>query len=416
MNKRLAKQKFSILILIISFVNIFTLFIWFFIKISPIIPKINDIKNITNNGEIKKNYETFESFQEDIKYVSDKYNIAVSMEDINNNKKISTDKNTGLCLYSFLVSIDNEVYLIRTYSNKNVSLTSIFIGLFIFQVIVITIIFSISLMFSKKIIFTPIDELINIIKNYKFGKKPKSKEVNTEFDLIQNEFVNLTKQLDIEKEEQNRIIASISHDIKTPLTSIIGYSDLINDDTLSREDIRKYSNKINDKALHIKDIVYQFDEYLLNHEKITLKLDSIQIKDLIKELNDNYKVDLENKNIKFNITSNINNLFINIDILKIKRVFSNIISNSARYLKKGGIISINILDDKDFVKFIISDNGPGVKEGVIEKIFDPLFTTDYSRKISGLGLSICKEFVVMHGGIINAYNDSGLIIEFKLPK
>ena len=65
---------------------------------------------------------------------------------------------------------------------------------------------------------------------------------------------------------------------------------------------------------------------------------------------------------------------------------------------------------------MVSDNGKGVDENILDKIFDPLFTTDNSRKISGLGLSICREFVEMHGGTIKAYNNLGLTIEFTIPK
>ena len=92
------------------------------------------------------------------------------------------------------------------------------------------------------------------------------------------------------------------------------------------------------------------------------------------------------------------------------------ISNSTRYLKNGGEIKIDITQEDNNVKFIVRDNGPGVKEDIISKIFDPLFTTDSSRKISGLGLSICKEFIEMHGGTLKAYNDEGLVLEFILPK
>ena len=69
------------------------------------------------------------------------------------------------------------------------------------------------------------------------------------------------------------------------------------------------------------------------------------------------------------------------------------ISNSTRYLSNGGEIKIDISLKGDNVKFIVRDNGPGVLEEIIDKIFNPLFTTDSSRKISGLGLSICKEFI-----------------------
>ena len=84
--------------------------------------------------------------------------------------------------------------------------------------------------------------------------------------------------------------------------------------------------------------------------------------------------------------------------------------------KPEGFDEIDISDDDNDYKFKVSDNGPGVDENIINKIFDPLFTTDSSRKISGLGLSICKEFVEMHNGQIEAHNDNGLIIDFTIPK
>lgn len=155
---------------------------------------------------------------------------------------------------------------------------------------------------------------------------------------------------------------------------------------------------------------------MLNQEKISLDLSLIQIKDLVNQLNDDYKIELENNNITFTITTKIPEVYLNVDILKIKRVFSNMISNSTRYLKNGGEIKIDITQEDNNVKFIVRDNGPGVKEDIISKIFDPLFTTDSSRKISGLGLSICKEFIEMHGGTLKAYNDEGLVLEFILPK
>ena len=107
---------------------------------------------------------------------------------------------------------------------------------------------------------------------------------------------------------------------------------------------------------------------------------------------------------------------IKIDVKRIRRIISNIIDNSVRYIKTNGIIKINVESIENYYKFTISDNGKGVDENIIHKIFDPLFTTDNSRKTSGLGLSICREFVEMHGGTIKAYNNLGLTIEFTIPK
>ena len=96
----------------------------------------------------------------------------------------------------------------------------------------------------------------------------------------------------------------------------------------------------------------------------------------------------------------------------------NIISNSVRFISKNGKIKLEIRNNKNNIDFFISDNGCGVKEEIIDKIFNPLFTTDNSRKNSGLGLSIVKETILFHRGKIKAYNNvnGGLTIEFSIPK
>jgi len=185
---------------------------------------------------------------------------------------------------------------------------------------------------------------------------------------------------------------------------------------MDKKEIIEYSNKINEKSLHIKNLLNDFDDYLVSMNNKILKLDNVLIKDIVKDLNSDYKIELNNLGISFNVKTKLSNNYINVDILKLKRIFANIIQNSIRFVPKDGKIDILISSDNEYYKFVISDNGSGVPEEIINKIFDPLFTTDNSRKISGLGLSICREFTLLHGGDIKAYNDNGLTIEFTIPK
>lgn len=415
-DKRL-KRRFSLTIFVTSCANILILFIWIILYASPLIPKIANIRDKLVNEEIKIDYNSMEELKADIENLSKEYNVTFILEDKNNQKIINTNsKQIDLLLLSKIISVDNIDYLMKVYPNSKLSITGMFIRLFIFELLVMTIIFGIIFLFSKNTLFNPIEKIINDIRNYKLGRKPIRNKLNNELDLIQNEFVNLTEELDEEKKEQNRIIASISHDIKTPLTSIIGYSNLIKDEKIKKEEIKAYNEKIYDKAIHIKEILGGFDDYLVNENNSTFHKTIIGVDDLVINLNKDYKVDLDNANISFNINNQTNKKYVEIDILKIKRIFSNILSNSIRYLNDNGIIDIKITLENDFIKFRISDNGPGVPENIIDKIFEPLFTTDNSRKISGLGLSICREFVELHGGVIRAYNNNGLTIEFTIPE
>lgn len=416
MNKQKLGKRYVRAIILCCLINLCILCIWFLIRIKPLIPKLQHFKEEVFTEEIKKYYDSYDDLLVDINQASVNRNILVNVEDIDGKLIAGNKKENGdIPLVSEIIKVKDDVYLIDIYFDNYDSITKIVIELLLLQSTLIILILLITVLYTREIFLKPINGLIEEIRNYKFGKKPKKRKLNTEFDLISNEFSNLTDLLDEEKAEQTRIIASISHDIKTPLTSIIGYSNLLKDKELD-EDASKYNNKIYDKAINIKDILSNFDDYLLNQEKISLDLSLIQIKDLVNQLNDDYKIELENNNITFTITTKIPEVYLNVDILKIKRVFSNMISNSTRYLKNGGEIKIDITQEDNNVKFIVRDNGPGVKEDIISKIFDPLFTTDSSRKISGLGLSICKEFIEMHGGTLKAYNDEGLVLEFILPK
>ena len=118
------------------------------------------------------------------------------------------------------------------------------------------------------------------------------------------------------------------------------------------------------------------------------------------------KIRVQYQNSDFKVRTNCPNILISVDLSKFKRVFSNTITNSIRhYNNDKKILIININEQKDGkIKFEIADNGTGCKED-LQKIFEPLYTTDKSRKISGLGLSICKEIIESHSGTIKAENN-----------
>lgn len=409
--KKLGRQ-IIVFFIIISIINAASMVGWFILKTAPVLENLSIFKeNIAL--ELKKDYSDIDELKSALEEIIQDQNIVFRIEDTKKNIIIK-EKLKGITLFSDITNVGNEVYLVSFMSHRNISFTKLIFEGCIFQIFEVTLLFVFSYLISRRKIIKPMENIINDIRNYKFGKKPSRKEIANEFDLIENEFVNLCDELDREKLEQNRIIASISHDIKTPLTSIIGYADLINDEN-DIKTLKKYNNKIIEKALHLKDVLSTFDDYLVNYDKLSLKLTTVTIKDIVEQLNSDYKLELENNKIQFNVSTKLNKEEIEVDVLKLKRIFSNLISNSTRFLQENGKIDITINKEDNYYRFIISDNGVGIEERIIEKIFDPFYTTDKSRKISGLGLSICKEFVNMHKGMIRAYNSNGLTIEFTIP-
>ena len=323
---------------------------------------------------------------------------------------------------SEIININGENYLIKVIQIlqiDDVKKIPIYGSIVKAEIIILGAIF-ISLMtiiYAK--IIKPILHLIKDIEYYKYGIKPVKCHRCDEIGWLKNNFVELTDQLDEEKENQNRIIASISHDIKTPLTSIMGYAERMKNKSLPEERQKKYIDIMYSKSQDIKELIDEFDDYLSYNLESSSKKEKIQIKKLVNLINEEYEYELNQLNIDFHIESNCDEYFVDIDLLKIRRVFGNIIGNSIKNMnsvKKEIIVSFEDLDENILVS--ISDSGKGVNKEEIDKIFEALYTSDKSRKVAGLGLSICKSAIEGHGGKIWAENNNigGLTIKFTLMK
>lgn len=268
-------------------------------------------------------------------------------------------------------------------------------------------------------IVQPILSLQTDIYNYTLGIKPVRTNRRDEIGWLKNNFVELTKKLEYEKEIQNRIIASISHDIKTPLTSIMGYTERLKTKDIEKERQKKYIDIIYSKSQNIKELIDEFDDYLSYNLENSIKKEKISIRNLSLIVKEEYEDEITQLGIEFSIKSNCDEATINIDKSKIRRVFGNIISNSIKHMdKKDKKIEIIFKDIGHHILVSVSDNGNGVNDNELDKIFKALYTSDKSRKVAGLGLSICKSAIEGHSGDIWAENNEfgGLTINFTLPK
>ncbi len=364
--------------------------------------KVEEIKTIiykdTNTDSLLKEYAL-------------KNNLSISISN-NQNEEVytylpeETKKPSSNITVSEIINYEDTQYLLSITEKQDIIGFKVIIDFFAFEILIIAILGATGIIGANKKILEPLTQLSKDFSNYKLGILPKKRKLRSGVDYIQNDFVDLVDKLEDEKTKQNTIIASISHDIKTPLTSILGYSELAAKESTNPKTKEKYLNTIHNQALVMKEIVEEFDDYLSCNIKDETKVEKIAISHLVDYLYDYYKEDLKEKNIDFKVKTNCPNLIIEVDLSKFKRVFSNIITNSIRhYDKDKKILNININEEKNGkIKFEIADNGQGCKEDLI-KIFNPLYTTDKSRKISGLGLSICKEIIESHNGTIKAINN-----------
>ncbi|AKA69352.1 hypothetical protein CSCA_2227 [Clostridium scatologenes] len=242
------------------------------------------------------------------------------------------------------------------------------------------------------------------------------KKVYNEIGILIDEFNKMAEKLEqgekLKKEyEENRktLIANISHDLKTPITSINGYVEAILDGVAHSPDtINSYLKTIHSNIDYINrliDDLFLFSK--LDMQKVDFKFEKVKIKPFMQDLMEEFAFVLGEKNIKFSFTDKIEReIEVNIDGKRIYQTIRNIIGNAVKYGEKETLaISIGLKDEKDHIKIIISDNGPGIAQDKLPYVFDRFYRIDTERTkdlmSTGLGLAIAKEMVEAHGGEIS---------------
>ena len=204
---------------VLAIINAILILGWLNIRNTPAFNKTEEFKKVIYQ-ELNKDYSSVDDLIVILNNLSKEKNISYSIEDSNSKKIVKSKK--GMNFFSGFIEINNEIYYINFVSSNKEDILKLIREGSLFQIVIYLVLYVIIFITARNIIIKPTTEITNDIKNYKFGKKIERRKINGELGLIQNEFVNLTERLEEEKKEQNRIIASISHDIKTPLTSIIG--------------------------------------------------------------------------------------------------------------------------------------------------------------------------------------------------
>ena len=271
------------------------------------------------------------------------------------------------------------------------------------------------------VILRPYYRFYLLMEDYEHGKPLKPQKFRGNIGKIYARFLKLTQSLDRQQQNQRQIIASISHDIKTPLTSILGYAERLQQKSdLTPERRRSYLATIYNKATDIEALIDEFDEYLSYKMEREPHAEPITTEALCELLRREFEDELNYAGIAFTLRNEAPGAVMALNSAKIKRVAGNLISNSAKHVPQpGGHIAIDMTADRARVTIRIADNGSGISEDKLPYIFEPLFTTDDSRKVAGLGLAICKEIVESAGGTIEAgpsRAQGGLEITITLPR
>ena len=236
--------------------------------------------------------------------------------------------------------------------------------------------------------------------------------------LIEND--NFLQKLNADKD---RFISILSHDLKSPFNSILGFSEILTEDIrkLNTDEIENIARNINKSA---RNTLYLLEDLLAwamtQQGKIIFKPQKLSLADICKNILEILNPNAVAKNITINyyIADSIK-VFADIDM--IKTVLRNLISNALKFTNSGGTINVSSEENSENVTISISDNGVGIKAENITKLFNisEVITTKGTAEETGtgLGLLLCKEFVEKHGGKIWVESEvgKGSVFKFTLP-
>lgn len=284
---------------------------------------------------------------------------------------------------------------------------------------------SITLLFLTKIEIKHITDNLKKINNIDTNQKVTlsfqnrslqnlAREINKNIDKKQQTEVKY-KHMDM---ELRQAIANISHDLRTPLTSIIGYIQLIKSDDLSKDEKNEYMDIILNRAKSLKMLIAGFfDLSRLEANEYAFELESISLSNILCELIASFYNDFTNKEIEPLIEIDESVPEIIGDENAIRRVFSNLIQNALKHGDK--FISVSLKKDGNYIVTTFTNNANNLNPDDIDHLFERFFTGDRTRtgKNTGLGLAITKALVEQMGHSITANfkdNKLSIIIKWKI--
>ncbi|MBA2873003.1 hypothetical protein HNQ85_003318 [Anoxybacillus calidus] len=366
--------------------------------------------NVVYNAHTPKNVKQHYTAKDIVflyKYSVDGYTIFVSELEKNNEK------------WSYIVAFPYQRvsrFLIYLNINNMFSLYPYGILMLVIAAILCVLIFAYGVAkYMARPVWMLMDNITNLSKGI-YEQKSVNKGIYKDvFASLKQLSTNLQeldkkrKQLDKMREEW---ITNLTHDLKTPLSSIKGYSELLADKNyhFTTEERAKYAKIIESKSLYIEKLIDDLKlTYQLKNDILPLNKKDTDIIKILRDLIISYVNNpaYQDKNIEF--IANSTSLILKIDEKLIQRALNNIIINAIVHNSSGTHIKVDVKDDKHAVYIFVEDNGRGIPEEELEHLFDRYFRGSNTKNIegSGLGLAIAKQIINAHNGEIHVQSKWG---------
>lgn len=358
------------------------------------------------------------------------------------NRRFRTRVITNI-FYSAVVTVLIEVFLVTNVSliatyMDNAGIDNFFISILVsFDVVVILmyvlfgiLVFTVTFMILQEKSLRYITKISDAMQNISEGDLNVTVEVegDDEFSSMAanlNKMVEDLKELmDKERESErtkNELITNVAHDLRTPLTSIIGYLELLSGDVKLEPEIqKKYINIAYVKTKRLEKLIEDlFGFTKMNYGKLSMYVGQVDVVKLLSQLLEEFYPSFVDKNLSYELQSNVPVKVITADGNLLARLFDNLINNAIKYGADGKRIMVKLHADDEIVTVSVINYGYVIPADELPLIFNKFYRVEQSRSTNtggtGLGLAISKNIVDMHGGTITVTSDlSGTVFTVKL--
>lgn len=337
--------------------------------------------------------------------------------------------------FDFYFSPENNEFLIIHFAESifEQAVKKVFLFQLVFFIISLILVLLIYVKLTSKNIVNPINKLLKGVDTIADGQYDTkiSFKCNNELDHLKDSINNMSKKINNEislreesEKKRKQLILDISHDLKTPLTNILGYAEtLLEDSNLSEAEKSVYLNIIASNTKKANNLIQDlFQMSQIDSEEYHFHKNNQDICEFMRETLINYIPLLKESNMDFHFDIPEESIMCNINIDKLDRAVSNLINNSIKYSGHKTKLTVCVKETGNTVKIIIKDTGMGINKKFHKTIFEPFVRTDAARNSktggTGLGLAITKKIIEKHGGTIelNGYAEKGCEFIIELPR
>jgi len=278
--------------------------------------------------------------------------------------------------------------------------------------LILTIISAVIIYFISRRISRPIVQMTNAAMKLAEGEKVGEIQAKTsdEIEKLAEAFNTMNRQLEITENVRREFIANVSHDLRTPLTSINGFVQGMIDGLIKPENYPRHLAIIKEEINRLIKLTGDILEIAkIQGGAIKLNITDVKVSDAINAVAAGIEIMAQQKQIQI-IWECPNELYVRADLDRLKQILSNLITNAVKYSGDGSQVRIMVEQKKELVQFMVRDNGQGISQEDLKYIFDKFYRGDKSRQNdggTGLGLNIAKHLVELHGGRIWAESKIG---------